>query len=293
MDSCAILFTNQLEKKTKQCSSPGVRRGAWCCTVERGAAPCSVVLHRGAWCLPAVGSYSTLVMGPRARLTSLLARACLLGIPVREALTSGSRQLVSKFKKTYSQNLGGAQLYISCDVTKTGGKCRLTDVFQSTLGFSFVSVIVVAKSAPPWAQSENCFYYKSPEKRTSATVFITRLIKWPPEEGLKRKECCHTYRGTWGLSRGQGRPGHQRWHSTWWSWLVPLSFVFHCANHKPTAGGRLTLLSQQGTVPPPGHSLSDPHSVTYKCSVRVLRGWWSDFTRVLCLLEVVLILVFH
>ena len=87
MDFCAILFTNQLENKTKQCSSPGV--------------------HRGAWCLPAVGSYSTLVMGPSARLTSLLARACLLGIPVRGALTSGSRQLVSKFKKTYSQNLGG------------------------------------------------------------------------------------------------------------------------------------------------------------------------------------------
>lgn len=54
----------------------------------------------------------------------------------RGALTSGSEQLVSKFKRTYSPNLAGAQLYISCDVTKTGGKFRLTNAFQST-GFLF------------------------------------------------------------------------------------------------------------------------------------------------------------
>lgn len=196
-------------------------------------------------------------MGLSACLTSLLPLANLLGIPVRGALTSGSRQLASKFKRMYSPNLGGAQLYISCDVTKTGGKFRLTNAFQSTLGFSFVCVIVVAKSTPPWAQSENCFYYESPEMRASATVFTTHLIKWPPEEGLEQKECCHTHREAWGLSRGQGRPGHQRWHSTCWRGLVPLSFVFHCANHKPAAGGRLTLLYHWGTV-----RHLDTHSVT-------------------------------
>ena len=108
-------------KERKQCSSSGV--------------------HGGAWWAP--------VMGLSTRLTSLLPLACLLGIPLREALASGSEQLVSKFKKTYSRNLGGAQLYISCGVTKTGGKFRLTSVFQRTLGFSFVCVIVVAKSTAP------------------------------------------------------------------------------------------------------------------------------------------------
>lgn len=261
-----------------------LHHGAWCFTVERGASPCSVVLASRR-------QLQHTCDGPESPPHFPAGTGLPPGHPGQGS--PHFREQATCKQVQDSQNLGGAQLYISCDVTKTGGKCRLTDVFQSTLGFSFVSVIVVAKSAPPRAQSENCFYYKSPEMRTSATVFITHLIKWPPEEGLKRKECCHTYRGTWGLSRGQGRPGHQRWHSAWWSWLVPLSFVFHCANHKPTAGGRLTLLSQRGTVPPPGHSLSDPHSVTYKCSMRVLRGWWSDFTSVLCLLEVVLILVFQ
>lgn len=125
-------------------------------------------------------------------------------------------------------------------------------------------LLLLLSPPPPWAQSENCLSYKSPEMRTSAMVFITRSIKWLPEEGLEQKECSHTHRGTGGLTRGQGRPGHQRWHSTWWSWLVTLSSVFHCAKHKSTAQGRLTLLYRRGQ-----HSPLDTPSAT-------LTQWLTD-----------------
>lgn len=167
-DFCAILFTNQLEKKTKQCSSPGVHRGAWCFTVERGASPCSVVLASRR-------QLQHTCDGPESPPHFPAGTGLPPGHPGQGS--PHFREQATCKQVQDSQNLGGAQLYISCDVTKTRGKCRLTDVFQSTLGFSFVSVIVVAKSAPPRAQSENCFYYKSPEMRTSATVFITHLIK--------------------------------------------------------------------------------------------------------------------
>ena len=140
------------------------------------------------------------------------------------------------------------QLRRECD--RIWGKIQIAKcVVPRYTGFFFACVIVVAKSTPPWARSENCFYPKSPETRTSATVLTTQLIEWPPGEGLSERNVAV------GAEEARARKARS---SEVVSRLVklarvPLSFVFSVPSTSLQAGATRPCSSSGLTAQLPGH----------------------------------------